>query len=155
LEFEDAERGLVEVSYCCWLWLERVRKRSRRTWWRSVVEGWSWVVSVFVLVGIPVAFGCDALGALVGLPLLLTILTWLLGWSLGSWVLGWVEAAWIWAYWNGLLSSSVRLLGSGGVIVIEESAFSVDVMARAPTSSPAFLLRELIALLALAALGFS
>jgi hypothetical protein len=136
LEFEDAERGLVEVSYCCWLWLERVRKRSRRTWWRSVVEGWSWVVSVFVLVGIPVAFGCDALGALVGLPLLLTILTWLLGWSLGSWV-------------------SVRLLGSGGVIVIEESAFSVDVMARAPTSSPAFLLRELIALLALAALGFS
>jgi hypothetical protein len=39
--------------------------------------------------------------------------------------------------------------------VDEEPAFSVDVMARAPSSSPTFLLREPIALLALATLGFS
>jgi hypothetical protein len=132
-----------------------VRKRSRRTWWRSGVEGWSWVVSVFVLVGIPVAFGCDALGALVELPLLLAIEVALLGWSLGRWVLGLVDAAWIWARWNGLSSSSVRPLGWRGVIVVEDFSFSVGVMARAPSSSPAFLLRELIALLDLATLGFS
>jgi hypothetical protein len=82
---------------CGWVWLERVRKRSRRTWWRSGVEGWSWAV-VLVLVGIFVVFGCDALGALVGLQLLLTILVELLCWSLGRWVLGLVDAAWIWAY---------------------------------------------------------
>jgi hypothetical protein len=132
-----------------------VRKRSRRTWWRSGVEVCSWVVFVLDLVGILAAFGCGALGALVGLSLLLAIEVDLRVRSLGSWVSGLVDAAWIWARWNGLLSSSVRPLGSGGVIVVEEPAFSVDVMARAPSSSPAFLLRELIALLALATLDFS
>jgi hypothetical protein len=117
-----------------------VRKRSRRTWWRSgpgVEICSSWVG--LVLVGIPVALGCDALGALVGVSLLLTIVVVLLGWSLGSWVLGLVDAACICARWNGVLSSSLRPFSWGGVIAFEDS---VDVMA----SSSAFLLRALLAL---------
>jgi hypothetical protein len=84
----------------------------------------------------------------VGLPLL-TMLAALLVRSPVGCVLGLVNAAWTWAYWNGRLSSSVRPLCWRGVIAAEESASSMDLMARAPSSSPAFLLRELVALLAL------
>ena len=120
-----------------------MRKRSRSAWWWFGAEVWSWAV---VLVLAPVAFGCDAQpDASVGL-LLLTILVALLVRSLGSWVLRLADVAWIWAYWNGRLSSSVRPLCWGGVIAAEESAFSMVLMARAPSSSPVFLLRELLAL---------
>jgi hypothetical protein len=116
-----------------------VRKRSRSTWWRSGVGVCSSWVGL-VLVGIPVALDCDALGTLVGVPLLLTIVGVLLGWSLGSWVLGLADAARICARWNGVLSSSsVRSCSWRGVIAVEGS---VDVMA----SSSAFLLRALLAL---------
>ena len=104
---------------------------------------------VLVLVLAPVAFGCDALVAPVGLPLL-TMLVALLVRSLGRWVLRLVDVAWICAYWNGLLSSSIRSLCWGGVIAVDDSALSVDLMARAASSSPACLLRELLALV----LGF-
>lgn len=73
--------------------------------------------------------------------------------SLGSWVLGLVDAACIWAYWNALLSNSARPLCWRSVIAVEESASSMGLMDRAPSSSPALLLWELVALLALV-LGF-
>ena len=122
-----------------------MRKRSRSAWWRSGGEVCSWVVLVLA----PVAFGCDALVAPVGLPLL-TILVVLLGRSLGSWVLRLADVAWIWAYWNGRPSSSIRSLCWGRVIAVVDSALSVDLMARASSPSPAFVLRELLALV----LGF-
>ena len=125
-----------------------MRKRSRSAWWWFGVEVCSWVVLVLVLAS--VAFGCDAQpDASVGL-LLLTILVALLVRSLGSWVLRLADVAWIWAYWNGLPSSSIRSLCWGRVIAVDDSALSVDLMARAASSSPACLLRELLALV----LGF-
>jgi hypothetical protein len=123
-----------------------VRKRSRSAWWRSGAEVCSWVVPV--LVPAPVVFGCDAPGASVGLPLLAMLVV-LLGRSLGSWVFGLVDAASIWSYWKQLLSNSARSLCWRTVIAVEESASSMDLIARAPLSSPALLLRELVALLVL------
>ena len=122
-----------------------MRKRSRSAWWRSGVAVWSCEVVLGLAL---VAFGCDALVAPVGLPLP-TILIALLVRSLGSWVLRLADVAWIWAYWNGRPSSSIRSLCWGHVIAVVDSALSVDLMARAASSSPACLLRELTALLTL------
>lgn len=119
-----------------------MRNRFRSAWWRSEAGGCSCEAVLS-----PATFGCDAL---VGLLPLLAILAALLDRSLGSPVLGMADAAWSWACWNGLLSSSVGPFSWGGVIAIEETPCSMDLTARAPSSSSAFLLRELVTLLVLA-----